>query len=87
MHNEHMTLWTIRAEYDPETKVWWSADSDIPGLAVDAESLELVAAKAGTMLPDLLEIHADDIVDKTRLGGPHRIRIIAYHEHQFDVAA
>ena len=86
MLNAHVTLWTIRAEYDPETKVWWSADSDIPDLAVEAESLELVAAKTGTMLPDLLKIHADDIVDKTRLVGPHRIRIIACYEHQFDVA-
>jgi hypothetical protein len=82
-----MTLWTIRTEYDPEARVWWSAESDIPGLAVDAESLELVAAKAGAMLPDLLEIHAGDIVDKSRLVGPHRIRIIAHHEHLFDVAA
>ena len=82
-----MTLWTIRAEYDPEAKVWWTADSDIPGLAADAETLEGVAAKAGAMLADLLEIHRDRIVDQARLAGPHRIRIVAHHEHLFDVAA
>lgn len=82
-----MALWTIRAEYDPEARVWWSVDSDVPGLAVDAATLEEVAAKAGTMLPDLLTIHGDDIVDRTRLAAPHRIRIIAHHEHLFDVAA
>jgi len=82
-----MTVWTIRAEYDPEAKVWWTADSDVPGLAADAESLEALAAKAGAMLPDLLAIHQDEIVDKERLKGPHRIRIVAHHEHLFDVAA
>lgn len=82
-----MTLWTIRAEYDFEARVWYSIEGDIPGLAADAETLEALAAKAGSMLPDLLEIHADDILDKTRLAGPHRIRIVAFHEREFDVAA
>lgn len=82
-----MALWTIRAEYDPEARVWWVADSDLPGLAADAPALEELASKAGGMLPDLLEIHGDEVVDKQRLVGPHRIRIIAHHEHLFDVAA
>jgi predicted RNase H-like HicB family nuclease len=82
-----MTVWTIRAEYDPEAHVWWVADSDLPGIAADAETLEALAAKAGSMIPALLEIHADLIADKSRLTGPHRLRIIAHHEHMFDVAA
>jgi len=82
-----MALWTIRAEYDPEARVWYSIDGDLPGLAADAETLEALAAKAGAMLPDLLDIHADEIVDKSRLDGPHSIRIIAHHEREFDVAA
>lgn len=82
-----MSTWTIRAEYDPEAHVWWVADSDVPGLAADAETLESLASKAGSMLGDLLEIHSDKIVDDSRLSGPHRIRMIAHHEHSFDVAA
>ncbi len=82
-----MASWTIRAEYDPEAQVWYSIVGDIPGLAADGETLEKLAAKAGVMLPDLLEIHADDIVDKSRLSGPHSIRIIAHHEREFAVAA
>ena len=82
-----MALWTIRAEYDPEARVWYSIDGDLPGLAADAETLEALAAKVGAMLPDLLDIHADEIVDKSRLDGPHSIRIIAHHEREFDVAA
>lgn len=82
-----MTLWTIRANYDPESRSWYSIDGDIPGLNADAATLEGLEEKAAAMLPDLLEIHADDILDKDRLAGPHRIRIIAFHEREFDVAA
>jgi hypothetical protein len=82
-----MALWTIRAEYDPEAKAWYACEGDIPGLAADAPSLEELAAKAGSMLADLLELHRDEIDDESRLRGPHTIRIIAHHEREFDVAA
>lgn len=82
-----MALWTIRANYDPEEHVWYSYDGDVPGLLIDAETLEDLARKAGEQLPDLLEIHADDFADKAVLIGPHRLRIIAFHEREFDVAA
>jgi hypothetical protein len=82
-----MALWTIRANYDPEDHVWYSVDGDVPGLFVDAFTLEELARKAGDMLPDLLEIHADDFRDRSVLIGPHRLRIIAFHEREFDVAA
>lgn len=82
-----MSIWTVRAEYDPEAHVWWTADSDIPGLAADAETLEALAGKVGSLLADLLEIHRGEIVDRDRLSGPHSIRIVAHHEQSFDVAA
>lgn len=82
-----MAQWTIRAEYDPEAKVWYSIEGDIPGLAADGETLEALAAKAGSMLSGLLEINREDIADKSKLEGPHTIRIIAHHEREFDVAA
>lgn len=82
-----MTTWTIWANYDPEAKVWYSIEGDLPGLAVDADRLEELAAKAAAMLPDLLEIHGDQIADKSRLAPPHTIRIIAHHEREFSVAA
>ena len=81
-----MALWTIRAEYDPEARVWYSIDGDVPGLAADGETLEALAAKAGTMLPDLLELNAE-LIDPGPLEGPHRIRIIAHHEQEFPVTA
>lgn len=82
-----MAAWTIWANYDAEARVWYSINGDIPGLAADADTIEKLAEKAGAMLPDLLEIHADAFVDKSRLSAPHSIRIIAFHEREFDVAA
>lgn len=82
-----MSVWTIRAEYDPEASVWWTADSDIPGLAADAPDLERLAEKIGAMLPDLLQLNGDQVLDRSRLKGQHRLRIIAHHEQLFDVAA
>lgn len=70
-----MTVWTIRAEYDPEAEVWYSIEGDIPGLVAEGATIELLASRAGNMLPDLLEIHAD-AVDPSRLDGPHCIHII-----------
>lgn len=82
-----MSLWTIRATYDPEAKVWYSVDGDVPGLAADAETLEGLAAKAGAMLPDLLDIHGEQVLNSDRLQGPHSIRIVAHHESDYEVAA
>lgn len=82
-----MNTWTIRAQYDDEAHVWYSVDGDIPGLNADAETIEGLAEKVGAMLPDLLEIHAEDVDDKRKLRGPHRIRVVAFHEREYDVAA
>lgn len=82
-----MAEWTVRAEYDPEALVWWTADSDIPGLAADAPTLERLAEKVGSLLPDLLILHADRLLDDKRRQAPHRLRLVAHHERSFDVAA
>lgn len=82
-----MAIWTIRAQYDDEAKVWYSTEGEIPGLAADADTLEALVAKAGAMLPDLLEIHRDEFVDPARLKAPHSIRIVAFHEREYPVAA
>jgi hypothetical protein len=82
-----MAIWTIWANYDDEAKVWSTANGDIPGLLVDAPSIEELAHKAGAHLPDLLEVHGDDFEDKAVLQGPHSIRVIAFHEHDHQVAA
>lgn len=82
-----MSIWTIRAQYDDESHVWYSVEGDIPGLNIDDPTIEGLLEKAAVMLPDLLEIHAEDFVDASRLIAPHRIKVVAFHEGVYDVAA
>ena len=82
-----MAIWTVFSNYDPEARVWYAIEGDIPGLAVDAETLEELEVKIGNMLDDLLEIHAEDFSDNSRLAGPHSIRLVAFHERTYAVAA
>ena len=82
-----MAVWTIRANYDSEAHVWYSVDGEVPGLAIDAVTLEELEVKAGSMLEELLDIHADDFSEKSILVVPHALHIIACYERTYDVAA
>jgi predicted RNase H-like HicB family nuclease len=82
-----MTIWNVRANYDPDDQVWYVFDSDIPGLATDGETLERLRERVAAVLPDLLELNAAEIADKCRLDGPHLIHLIAFHESTVPVAA
>ena len=81
-----MSIWTVRAQYDSEARVWYSVEGDMPGLLVNGATLEELADKAAAMLPDLLDVNAGHL-DPAVTAGPHRIRVIAFHEREFDVAA
>jgi predicted RNase H-like HicB family nuclease len=45
----------IRAGWDEDAKVWFIADSDIPGLVTESETLEGLSQRIRDILPDLLE--------------------------------
>jgi len=81
-----MAEWTIRADFDPEASAWYVIDSDVPGLAADAETVEALERKIGPMLLDLVEIHRD-VLTRDQVEGPHKVRMIAHHEHDFAIAA
>lgn len=82
-----MTLWTIWANYDPEAKVWYTCDSDIPGLLAEGETLAELERKIGERFNDMLEGNAHLIIDKSRLEGPHEIRLVAFSETRSQIAA
>lgn len=56
--------YVIRAEWDDEARVWVATSEEILGLATEADSIEELVAKLGTMLPELLkengQIQGDD---------------------------
>ena len=45
----------IRAEWDDEAKVWVATSDDVPGLATEADSMELLTQKLERLVPELLE--------------------------------
>ena len=48
----------VRAGWDPEAGVWVATSDDVPGLATEADTLEALSAKLGTMIPELLAANA-----------------------------
>ncbi len=47
----------IHAIRDSEAGVWYVDESDVPGLATEAETLEALAVKLKVMIPELLELN------------------------------
>jgi predicted RNase H-like HicB family nuclease len=45
----------IRAEWDAEAEVWVATSDDVPGLATEAETIEVLSAKLESMIPELLD--------------------------------
>jgi len=44
----------IQADWDPEACVWYASSDDVPGLATEAETIELLTQKLRVMIPELL---------------------------------
>ena len=47
-------IYFIRAEWDDEAKVWVATSDDVPGLATEAETMEMLSSKLEIMIPELL---------------------------------
>ena len=45
----------VHADWDAEAEVWVATSTDVPGLATEAESVEVLMAKLEVMIPELLE--------------------------------
>ena len=45
----------IRAEWDDNARVWVATSDDVPGLATEADTMELLAQKLERLVPELLE--------------------------------
>lgn len=49
----------VRAEWDPEAKVWVATSDDLPGLVTEAETVEALQQRLAVMIPDLLEANGE----------------------------
>jgi len=51
-----MNEYHVSAFWDEEAKVWVATSDDVPGLATEAETVELLLGKLRVMIPELLWI-------------------------------
>lgn len=49
----------IRCAWDDDAKVWYVRDTDVPGLATEAPTLDALRAKVPAMIQDLLADQPD----------------------------
>ena len=49
-----MNEYHVFAIWDEEAKVWVATSDDVPGLATEAETVELLLTKLRVMIPELL---------------------------------
>ena len=81
-----MTLWTLHAAYDPETRVWYTLDCDVPGLVTEGDTLEHLRDRAIAVMPELIADNGGSLPEERR-QGPHSLRLVAFHESTVPVAA
>jgi predicted RNase H-like HicB family nuclease len=48
-------IYEVRVEWDEEAKVWYVAETNVPGLVTEAETIEAMLAKLNVMVPEMLE--------------------------------
>lgn len=49
------TVYHVHADWDPEADVWVATSEDVPGLATEAATIEILTEKLRALIPELLE--------------------------------
>ena len=75
----------IRAQWDDEAKVWYIAESDLPGLAAEGDTLEELREKLGTLIPELAQLNRH-LID-WQPDGDVPVHFVAERTERFRVAS
>ncbi len=79
-----MALFIVKVALDKEAGVWYVADSDVPGLATEAETFDRLREKVLAMVPELLELNGFDPDDGSVDEVP--VEIIAHSMNRVRLA-
>jgi len=60
---------TVKAEWDAEAGVWYVAESDVPGLVAEADTLEELAKDLMVLVPEMLELNAHLLDEPIGVGA------------------
>lgn len=74
--------YVIRADWDAEAEVWVALSDDVPGLATEAPTLELLIQKLETMVPELLELNGPPLTQAVHFELlARRLSVAPLHTH------
>lgn len=62
----------VHLAQDEATCIWYIADSDIPGLHVEAETVHELIRKVEDVAPHLIELNVEEILANHHLRSPKR---------------
>lgn len=48
---------SVTAQWDDEAEVWYVSDTDVPGLATEAATIDELVRKLKVMVPEMLELN------------------------------
>lgn len=68
----------VKAEWDPEAGVWYTADTDIPGLAIEAATVEEFNELVREIGPEMIDLNSH-LLDAAP-DHSYPISIIAHQE-------
>jgi len=77
------SMFVVKATFDEEAGVWFTESTDIPGLHIEADSLDALRAKLPAAIEDLFEQGEGDAVDvpvELIAHASSRVRVKAYAE-------
>lgn len=72
----------VRAQWDPEARVWWAESADLPGLVSEAPTLDALIERVSAVIPDLLATAGGPLA----AGGPPQ-RVTFRVDRMVEVAA
>jgi hypothetical protein len=81
----HRKDFQIRAVWDDEAGVWFIADSDLPGLAAEGETLDELHEKLKVLVPELVTLNKHLIDWEPDDGFP--VRFTAERTERFPIAS
>jgi len=55
---------TVRCEWDADANVWYVEDSDVPGLAAEAPTIEAMEQLLTRRVPELLKLNMPELAQR-----------------------
>lgn len=67
---------TVHLAQDAKTRLWYVAETEVPGLRLEAETVHELIRKVADIAPELVDLNREEIAARhdRRLSGPEAAR-------------